>query len=253
MPRPTLLLIHGFPQDHRLWAPQVQALADVADIIAPDLRGFGDGKGVPTVMSMDDYASDLKALLDERKVERVVLCGLSMGGYVALAFLARWPERVQALILCNTRSNADTEEGRQARLETARNAFDKGVPVIARGMVPKVLSGKTQRERPELVASVEAMMAQQSPDAVAAASRGMAERVDRTPMLGSIDVPVLIITGAHDELMPLATSTAMHAAIPHSRLVVLPGAAHLSNMEAPELFNQAVRDLLQELTQGTLA
>ncbi len=249
-PRPTLLLIHGFPQDHRLWDPQVPALADVADVLAPDLRGFGEGAPVPEVMTMDAYATDLKALLDEKKVEKVVLCGLSMGGYVALAFLARWPERVQALILCNTRSNADTAEGRTARLETARNAFDKGVGVIARGMVSKVLSGKTQRERPDLVAAIEAMMAQQSPAAVAAASRGMAEREDRTPMLGTITVPTLIITGAHDELMPLPTSRAMHEAIQQSQLVVLPGAAHLSNVEAPELFNQAVREFLLALPQG---
>ncbi len=243
-PRPTLLLIHGFPQDHRLWDPQVHVLADVADVLTPDLRGFGDGAQVPEVMTMDQYASDLKDLLDENKVDHVVLCGSSMGGYVALAFLAQWPERVQALILCNTRSNADTPEGRKARLDTARNAFDKGVAVIARGMVSKVLSGRTQRERPELVASIEAMMARQTPAAVAAASRGMAQRSDRTPMLGSISVPTLIITGAYDDLMPLPTSRAMHEAIPQSHLVILPGAAHLSNVEAPEPFNRAVRDFL---------
>lgn len=236
-----------------MWGPQVHALTDVADVIAPDLRGFGDGALVPEVMTMDDYATDLKALLDEQKVDKAVLCGLSMGGYVALAFLARWPERVQALILCNTRSGPDTPEGRASRMDTARNAFEKGVAVIARGMVSKVLSGKTQRERPELVTHMEAMMAQQSPAAVAAASRGMAERPDRTPMLGSIRIPTLIITGAHDELMPLATSRAMHEAIPESQLVVLPGAAHLSNVEAPELFNRSVREFLHAHPHGERA
>lgn len=236
-----------------MWGPQVHALTDVADVIAPDLRGFGAGALVPEVMTMDDFATDLKALLDERKVDKAVLCGLSMGGYVALAFLARWPERVQALILCNTRSGPDTPEGRTARMDTARNAFEKGVAVIARGMVSKVLSGRTQRERPELVTNMEAMMAQQSPAAVAAASRGMAERPDRTPMLGSIRIPTLIITGAHDELMPLATSRAMHEAIPQSQLVVLPGAAHLSNVEAPELFNRTVREFLHAHPHGERA
>jgi len=114
--RPTLLCIHGFPLDHTLWDPQVAGLRDVADVLAPDLRGFGsDRRILPEVMTMEAFATDLKALLDERGVDRAVLCGLSMGGYIAMAFLELWPERVAGLILCNTRANADTPEGRAAR------------------------------------------------------------------------------------------------------------------------------------------
>lgn len=246
--RPTLLLIHGFPQDRTLWTSTAQALSDTVNVLAPDLRGFGeDRRPLPEAMTMDAYAADLKALLDEQCIDRVVLCGLSMGGYIALAFLERWQERVQGLILCNTRATADSDEGKAARAETARNAFDKGVAVIARGMVPKVLSERTRREKPELAITVEAMMARQSPDAVAAAALGMSQRPDRSPMLASITVPTLIITGSDDSLMPLPTSEAMHAAIPGSELMVLPNAAHLSNLEVPERFNATVERFLASL------
>lgn len=248
MSRPTLLLLHGFPQDSGLWTGTAATLADRAEVITPDLRGFGhDRRPLPRAMTMEAYAADLKTLLDERGIDRVVLGGLSMGGYVALAFAERWPERLAGLVLCNTRATADTPEGQAAREETARNAFDKGTAVIARGMLPKLLSARTRQERPDLVAAVEALMARQRPEAVAAAARGMALRPDRTPMLAAIQVPTLIVTGDQDELMPLPTSQAMHHAIPHSELVVLAHVAHLSPVEAPVPFEATLRRFLASL------
>lgn len=245
--RPTLLLIHGFPHDHTLWTAQVSALQDVADVIAPDLRGFGPATVVPDTLTMELFADDLRKLLDARRVKRVVLCGLSMGGYVALAFAAQFPDRVQALVLCNTRAGADTDEGRAGRMATARKAIEEGVPAIAKGSLPKMLSQAMRTAKPELAASVEAMMARQPAAAVAAASRGMAERPDRTPMLASITAPVLIITSNMDELIPMSESARMHAAIAHSELVVVQGAAHLSNVEQPTAFNDAMRHFLRKL------
>lgn len=243
----SILLIHGFPHDHRLWAPQLTAFGPTYNVLAPDLRGFGAGGPVPEVIPMEHYAADMLALIDAQGTEKVVLCGLSMGGYVALAFLDLWPERVSALILCNTRATADTEEGKAARMEAARNALEKGMAVVARGMVPKMLCEKTRREQPDLTSLVESMMAEQPPAAVAAASRGMAQRPDRTAMLASISVPTLVITGDADELMPLPTSETMVAAIPGARLVVLPNAGHLSNLEAPDAFNATVSGFLSSL------
>src|SRR5689334_5867802 len=156
MSRPTLLLLHGFPHDSTLWTPQIEGLRDVADVIAPDLRGFGSNTDVPEKMLMEDYAAEVKALLEKERTGRVVLCGLSMGGYVAMAFMEAWPNKVHGLILSNTRANADTPEARKGRFETADNAYSKGVPVIARGMVTKLLSQHTQRERPDLVRWLEA-------------------------------------------------------------------------------------------------
>jgi len=242
----TLLLIHGFPLDRRSWNGQLDALKEQAHVLAPDLRGFGnDHRALPEAMSMDAYAQDLKDLLDEQHIERVVLCGLSMGGYIALAFLAAWPERVAGLVLANTRANADDEEGRKGREETALNAFDKGMVVIARGMLPKLLAEHTRNALPEITEHMGSIIAEQRPEAVAAAARGMAKRPDRIPMLPSIAVPTLIITGSDDVLMPLPTSQAMANAIPGSALVVLPEAAHLSNVDAPEGFNAAIRAFLK--------
>jgi pimeloyl-ACP methyl ester carboxylesterase len=169
-----------------------------------------------------------------------------MGGYIALAFLDAYPDRVQGLVLANTRAGADTAEGKAGREETARNAFDKGMDVIARGMVPKVLAESTRLRDPDLATRLVAMMARQRPEAVAAASRGMALRADRSAMLASISIPALIITGDQDQLMPIETSRSMADAIPGSRMEVLADAGHLSNVEAPDDFNAAIRSWLKD-------
>ena len=187
--KPVLMLIHGFPLDAGIWRAQIEVLADAATVIAPDLRGFGSSAlEVPAVLTMEQFAYDIRQLLDERGIERAVLCGLSMGGYIAMSFCEQWPERVQGLILCNTRATADTEEGVEARKMAAKNAFDKGVEVIARGMLPKLVSSRTKQERPELMAPLEAMMARQRPDTVAAASFAMALTPDRTAVLRKLKV-----------------------------------------------------------------
>ena len=245
MALPTLLCIHGFPLDGSLWQPQVQGLAGAAHVLAPDLRGFGaDRRPVPKVMTMEAFAEDLMELLDRTGIERAVLCGLSMGGYVAMAFTERWPERVQGLIFCNTRSTADNDAGKAAREQTALDALSKGACVIARAMVPKVLSQRMRSEHPAEAQRIEAIMARQRPESIAAASRGMALRPDRTASLRRVHVPALIVTGSSDTLMPLETSEAMQHAMPGSQLVVINGAAHLSSAEAPAEFNTHVARFL---------
>ena len=248
--RPHLLLIHGFPLDHSMWQPNLEALESVAHVLAPDLLAFGTAEEVPAVLTMEHLADQLKEQLDAQDIQRTVLCGLSMGGYVALAFLERWPERVAGLILCNTRSIADTEEAKQGREATALDALTKGSAVIARAMTPKLLSEHTRSTFPELANTVEAMIARQRPEAIAAASRGMALRPDRTAVLRGTDMPTLIITSENDALMPLPTSQSMADASAHSTLVVLPHAGHLSNVEAVEGFNKAVIDFIRALPEG---
>ena len=243
-----LLLIHGFPHDRSLWRPQVEGLKDVARVIAPDLRGFGASGDAPGTMTMDGYAADLKALLDTLGIKQAVVCGLSMGGYIALAFLAKYPDAVKALILCNTRSGADNEKAREGRHATAKKAGEEGMAGIAEGMLPKMVTEATLAARPHLRSSVKTMMARQSVAGVVAALHGIAVRPDRTPMLAAVNVPTLIITGSADTLIPPSESEAMAAAIPNSKLVVIPDVAHLSNAEAPEAFNAAVREFLEGLT-----
>lgn len=242
-----LVLIHGFPHDRTLWLPQLDGLSDAARVIAPDLRGFGASRGVPEVMTMDDHARDVKALLDSLGIDRAVVCGLSMGGYIALAFAELFPDALRGLILCNTRAAADGPEARKGRYATAKRAMEQGVAGIADSMAPKMISAASATRKPELPGLIHALITRQPAEAVAASARGMAQRPDRTPMLSSIAVPTLMITGSADDLIPPADSQAMVRAIPGSTLVTLPGAGHLTNLEDPEGFNAAVRGFLGRL------
>jgi len=243
-----LLLIHGFPHDRRLWRSQIAGLEGTARVIAPDLRGFGASGDPAGTMSMDEHAADLHALLEELGIQKVVVAGLSMGGYIALAFLARYPTVVKGLILCNTRAAADTDEAREGRETTARKVMVEGVAPLAKTMLPGMLTQEFRSTRPGSSASIQTMMQEQRTAGVVSALRGMALRPDRTPMLGTITVPTLIITSSADKVIPPSESEAMAKAIPESTLVVIDGAAHLSNVEAPEAFNSAVRGFMAGLT-----
>lgn len=234
-----------------MWQGQVEGLADVADVIAPDLRGFGAGKKkIDHVLTMEDFATELRQELALRAVDRVVLCGLSMGGYVAMDFAARWPHRVQGMVLANTRANADDAEGVAAREGMAQDALTKGMAVIARGMVPKLIGRRSLAWKPGLQQSLREMIVLQRPEAVAAAARGMALRPDRFADLRRWTFPTLVITGDDDDLMPLPTSRAMADAVPGARLVVIPGAGHLSPMEQPDAFNTAMRAFLHGIADA---
>jgi len=238
-----LLLIHGFPLDRTLWNSQLRALN--ARVIAPDLRGFGESEMPSGAATIDTYAEDLRALLDALNLKHAVVAGLSMGGYITLAFYRKYPEMVRALILANTKAGADSADGKKGRDDNAALAREKGAAAVGEKMLPKLLTPKTAGERPQVVASVSAMMARQSINGVVAALMAMRDRPDSTPMLAPISVPTLIITGAEDNLIPPKESELMRDNIPGSKLVVIPGAAHLSNVEQPEAFNRAVNDFLK--------
>lgn len=238
-----LLLIHGFPHDRSAWAPQLERLSEHAHVIAVDLRGPAS-RSTPAAITMEMHARDVAALMDHLGLERAVICGLSMGGYIALAFALAHPERLRGLVLCNTRAGADDAQAREGREEVAQRALKEGTAVIARGMAPKMV---TPAAPVELRRSIEAMMARQQPATVAAWARGMALRADQRGRLGSIEVPTLIITSDGDEAVPPADSTEMHRAMPGSELVVIPGAGHMSNLEAPEAFDRAVKTFLRGL------
>lgn len=241
---PALVLIHGYPFDRSQWEPQLDGLKDVARVIAPDLRGFGGAEEAPATMTMDGYASDVKDLLDRLGIPSAVICGLSMGGYIALAFLEKHPQAVKGLILCNTRAGADSEQGREGRQASARKIAADGMGPTAEMMVPKLLAEGTISSKPEVAAMLKMMMERQRPSGAIAALRGMAARADRTPLLATIRVPTLIITGELDTLIPPKESEAMAATIPGSELVVIPGVGHVSNLEDPQAFNAAVRSFL---------
>jgi 3-oxoadipate enol-lactonase len=233
-----LLLIHAFPLDRTMWRAQIAGLQQPYRVIAPDLRGFGhsseaDGRPV----TMEQYAADLKALLDSLNVKQAVVGGLSLGGYVALAFIAQYADRVRGLMLANTRALPDSEEARQTRLTNAARVRNEGLGFLIDAMSPKML-GPTAKS--ELNITVRSMMARQRAQGVASALLGMAARPDRTPLLPFVKVPTLIVTGSADALIPPADGEAMHQSIPQSMLVTIPEAGHLSNLDQADAFNDAL-------------
>ena len=239
-----VVLLHGFPFNRSLWRGQAESLSASCRVVAPDLRGHGETSVVAGPATMEEMAEDLAALLDELGVGRAVVGGLSMGGYVALAFLRAHPERVGALVLADTRPQADTDEGRRAREETARRALSDGMEPIADMMLPKLLAPATREGRPDVVERVRAMILGTDPAGAAAALRGMARRRDQTDLLETIRVPTLIVVGSEDVLTPPADSEAMHAKIEGSRLAKIEGAGHVSNLERPGEFDRALAQFL---------
>jgi pimeloyl-ACP methyl ester carboxylesterase len=237
-----ILFIHGYPLSSAMWQPQLEGVSANFRVIAPDLRGFGASDAPPGPYSMDLLANDCAALLDHLGLTQpVAVCGLSMGGYVAFAFWRKYPQRVNALILASTRALPDAPETAENRLKAATLAEKEGSEAIARAMLPKMLSPVAS---PELVARVKALMLTASVPGIVGALMGMRQRPDSTPTLPTITVPTLVVRGDDDPFASLDEAQAMCAAIPQARLVRIPGAAHLPNLERPEPFNSAVAQFL---------
>ena len=241
-----VVLIHGYPFNRSLWNEQVAALSSSYRMIIPDLRGFGETDASEGPATMNRMAQDVAQLMDHLEIPQAVIGGLSMGGYVALAFYKQFPSRVRALILADTRAQADTEEAKHTRAQQAEKALSEGMAGIADAMLPKLLTPETVTKRPEIVKRVRDMMLTLKPEGAAAALHGMAERDDQTSLLSQISSSTLILVGAEDAITPVADSEKMHHAINDSRLVVLENAGHVSNLERTELFNEAVLDFLRD-------
>lgn len=239
-----VVLIHAFPLNARLWDPQRPALPDGWRLVSPDLPGFGDSTA-PAATSMDAMARAVLEHMDGEGIDRAVIGGLSMGGYVTLALHRLAPDRFSGMILADTRATADTDqqrEGRRAMIETVRT---KGPSAIADEMLPKLLGATTQRDRPEVATRVRSVIESNRSDAIAGALEAMMGRPDSTAQLAGISVPTLILCGDEDTLTPPSDSEALHRAIAQSRLVMLPGAGHLSSLETPDAFSKALSTFLQ--------
>lgn len=248
----ALVLIHGFPLDSAMWEMQLQDLSDVVRMIAPDLRGHGRSDSVAGPYSMEMFSDDIAGLLDHLNVHGPVLvCGLSMGGYIALDFYRRYPDRVAGLILTATRAGADSEEGKANRDATAATVKTEGTGPIVAGMLPKLLAPGSYGDD-ELVSYVKEIMEGASVEGVIGALAAMKDRPDSMPMLVDIDVPTLIIHGAEDQIIPVSEAEALYEAIEDAELVIVPDAGHLPNLEQPDAFNDAIIDFIEELTEEEL-
>ena len=240
-----ILFVHGFPLDHTMWQPQIETFSSTHRVIVPDLRGFGGSTATPGTVSMEQFADDLAAVLDSLKVdEPVTLSGLSMGGYVAWQFWRKYAARLRGLVLCDTRAQPDSPEAAKNRYTTAEKALKDGPAVVADAMLPKLFSEPSTQRIPEIIQSQRRVMLAATPDGIAAALRGMAERADARPWLASIRVPTLVIVGSADTISPPAEMREIAGAIAGSQFVEVPGAAHLPTLEQPEAVNVALRKFL---------
>ncbi len=245
---PALVLLHAFPLHAGMWRPQIEHLSATRRVVAPDFLGFG-GSDAPESMyryTMLGYADLVAGLLDHLGLDRVVLGGLSMGGYVAFAFLRQYPERVSGLILADTRAAADTTMAYEKRTDQQDQVARIGTTALIETLLAGLLSDETRAHRLEVVEQVRRLMAN-PPAGFIGALEAMKHRPDATDELALVTVPTLVIVGEDDSLSPPDVAREMQERIPDAALAVLPHAGHLSNLEAADEFNAAVASFLARL------
>jgi pimeloyl-ACP methyl ester carboxylesterase len=243
-----LVLLHAFPLARGMWRPQVEALRADHRVLTPDLRGFGGTSPFDAPPSLEQMADDVAGLLDSLGVsEPVVLGGLSMGGYVALAFVRKYAGRLRGLILADTRAEADSPEAKSNRDRLIVFARAHPAREVVAQLLPKLLSDATRERRPEVVAEVERVGAAQSAAGIVGALQAMRDRPDSTDLLAGVHVPALVVVGGADALTPPPLAQALAAALPDARLATIEWAGHLANLEQPDAFNAALHSFLDSI------
>lgn len=245
----VLVLLHAFPIGANLWEPQMRAIPAGWRLITPDLRGFGGTTELDSLsaLSMADYADDIVDLLGELGITRAVVGGCSMGGYATLALYQAVPHLFEGMILANTRANADSPEARANRRNMLALVDREGASGVAREMMPKLLGKTTLETNFEVEANIRRLIKQQSPIAIRSAIHRMMHRPDSTALLAQVSVPTLVVTGEEDEMIPGEESRRIAVGIRGAKLVIIPRAGHLANVEQPEAFNDAVSAFLKTL------
>jgi 3-oxoadipate enol-lactonase len=247
-----IVLLHAFPLNRTMWEPQIKPFSEDLRTIAIDLRGHGGSGRGHTPYTLEELATDIKDLLDHLHIQEAIFVGLSMGGYILMAFYRLYPDRVKGLVLADTRAQADTPDGRTGRFEMIRTAETHGTNAIADIMMPRLLSAHTMKTDPELVQRVRRMIIHNPVETIVADLRAMAERSDSVSLLINIARPTLLLVGELDQATPPSDARLMAERIPHAQLAILPGAAHLSNLEAPEAFNQSVLSFVEGIEAAVI-
>ncbi len=243
-----LVLLHAFPLNRYMWDRQLESWSNRHRVVAPDFRGFGESPLGEDESRMESFADDVRDLLDTLKVSgRIILVGLSMGGYVAFEFCRKYPERLMAMVMIATQPVSDSEESRKSRYELAEMVRTRGTEVLIEQMTPRLLGKTTRLSRPDVVETVRRLMISNSIRGVSKACYGLASRRDSTPILGAIPVPVLIVAGAEDPIIPASQLEAMKTGIRQSQLVLIPQSGHLVNLEQPQELDRLVQVFLAGL------
>ncbi|MEO8257437.1 MAG: alpha/beta fold hydrolase [Acidobacteriota bacterium] len=240
----TVVLIHGFPLNARMWEPQLELAQHGWRVIVPQLRGFDGPAADPVAASVDDYAGDVIDLLDALHIEQAVIGGLSMGGYITFAVFRHAARYFRGMILADTRAQADTPEGVEGRQRMIQLVREKGAAAAADEMLPRLIGASTRALRPEVEQAVRGLILSNPPETIVGALMALMTRPDATPSLAAIHCPALVLVGDEDVITPPAASREIAGGIAGAELVVIPGAGHMSNMEQPAAFNRAVARFL---------
>jgi 3-oxoadipate enol-lactonase len=244
---PVLVLLHAFPLDSGMWRDQIAEMSASRRVIAPDFPGFG-GSAVSAGLTIDSAADMVAELLDHLGVnDRVAVGGLSMGGYVALAFARLYPQRLGALVLADTKADPDDQDGRAGRDRMIQTVTEKGPGAIIDELLPKLLAAGTLTSKPDVVRTVREIASRQSAEGIVAALKALRDRPDAGPGLAHVAVPTLVLVGEHDAVTPLEKAKALADGIPNARLVPIPDAGHLANLENEPAFNAAVREFFDAI------
>jgi pimeloyl-ACP methyl ester carboxylesterase len=244
---PPVVLLHPFPAHHEFWIPVAEVLASRYRLILPDLRGHGESGAGEGPATMAKHASDVARVMDDARVGRAPLIGVSIGGYLLFEFWRKYRGRVAALGLCNTKAPADNPEARAARLQAANDVLEHGVEPFLQSMVPRLFGRTTRETRPDLIEAALRMMRQMSPEDIAQVQRGMAERPDSIETLKTINVPTLLVTGDEDIMTGTNEAELMRQHIAGSQLRVIPKAGHYSPWERPAEAAKIIRQFLDSL------
>lgn len=243
-----LVLLHAFPLSNAMWRGQIEFLAKEFKVIAPNGRGIGATSPFPSTPSVEQMAHDVAALLaDMNLAQPMILCGLSMGGYVALAFARLYPQRLGALVLCDTQAAPDTPEARARREENIAFAQIHSSSELLERMLPNLLGETTRATRPKVVEAVRQMANDLEPQALVQLLQALRDRPDATPRLDQIKVPTLVLCGLEDSITPPEVAKSLSQNIPDAQLHLIPQAGHLSNLERPQDFNKHLMAFLRTL------
>jgi 3-oxoadipate enol-lactonase len=242
-----ILFVHGFPMSMAVWEPQVKALSSSFRVICLDLRGHGESGAPQGHSTMETFADDVRGLLDYLAIERAVLAGLSMGGYTLFAFYRKYPTRVKGLVLADTRAGSDTPEVRDGRFKMVQTADQEGLDSVAQAMIPKLLCPASVKGRADLVENVRHIIVHNALTGVVGDLHAMAGRPDSVDLLSKISCPTLVLVGEQDTATPPSEVKQMADQIKAARFEIIPSAGHLSNLENPVAFNQAVRRFVKSL------
>ncbi|MCA9126797.1 MAG: alpha/beta fold hydrolase [Planctomycetales bacterium] len=245
---PMLMLLHGFPLDHRMWSEQLHTLSQDYHVIAPEFRGFGQSTLADAPYTLADLAEDVECVRQHlANQQQIHLCGLSMGGYVALEYVARFGNHLGSLILSNTKPNADNAEASAGRLAMADVARAEGAQAALQGFSDRILGPTSREERPQVVSLVHQMLRSASAEAVARAQHAMAVRRDFCESLGGFSWPTLVVAGDEDALCPLDATRDWSRRIPKAQLAIIERCGHLSPLESPQAFNSRVLQFLHSI------